>query len=85
MPPEPILDPTQIDVSRVLADREELRKANPQRFEMEQLDAIVLLDVENHVIVGYRDVRDDDGGASAVGVEPAPALAAQPTGLDVLA
>jgi 3-hydroxyacyl-[acyl-carrier-protein] dehydratase len=60
MPPEPILDPTQIDVSRVLADREELRKANPQRFEMEQIDAVVLLDLENHVIVGYRDVKDDE-------------------------
>jgi 3-hydroxyacyl-[acyl-carrier-protein] dehydratase len=60
MPPEPILDPTQIDVSRVLADREALRKVNPQRFEMEQVDAVVLLDLANHVIVGYRDVRDDE-------------------------
>ena len=60
MPPEPILDPAQIDVSRVLADREEVRKANPQRFEMEQLDAVVHLDVDNHVIVGYRDVKADE-------------------------
>jgi 3-hydroxyacyl-[acyl-carrier-protein] dehydratase len=60
MPPEPILDPTQIDLSRVLAGREELRQTNPQRFEMEQLDAVVLLDLENHVIVGYRDVRADE-------------------------
>jgi 3-hydroxyacyl-[acyl-carrier-protein] dehydratase len=60
MPPEPILDPTQIDVSRVLADREALRKTNPQRFEMEQVDAVVLLDLQNHVIVGYRDVKDDE-------------------------
>src|SRR5262249_36785027 len=42
------------------ADREELRKANPQRFEMEQLDAIVMLDLQNHVIVGYRDVKADE-------------------------
>lgn len=60
MPPEPILDPCQIDVSRVLADREELRKANPHRFEMEQLDAVVLLDPANQVIVGYRDVKQDE-------------------------
>jgi 3-hydroxyacyl-[acyl-carrier-protein] dehydratase len=60
MPPEPILDPTQIDTSRVLANREDLRQANPQRFEMEQLDAVVFLDLENHVIVGYRDVKDDE-------------------------
>ena len=60
MPPEPILDPTQIDVSRVLADREALRKVNPQRFEMEQLDGILFLDTEEHIIVGYKDVRDDE-------------------------
>lgn len=60
MPPELILDPTQIDASRVLADRGEIRKANPQRFEMEQLDAVVLLDLPNHVVAGYRDVRDDE-------------------------
>jgi 3-hydroxyacyl-[acyl-carrier-protein] dehydratase len=60
MPPEAILDPTQIDVSRVLADREALRQTNPQRFEMEQVDAVVLMDMHNHVVVGYRDVRDDE-------------------------
>jgi 3-hydroxyacyl-[acyl-carrier-protein] dehydratase len=60
MPPELILDPAQIDVSRVLADRAAIREANPQRFEMEQLDAIVLLDLPNHLVVGYRDVKDDE-------------------------
>ncbi len=60
MPPELILDPAQIDTSRVLADREELRRVNPQRFEMEQLDAVVLLDLEQQLIVGYKDVRADE-------------------------
>ena len=60
MPPELILDPTQLDMSRVLAGREELRKANPQRFEMEQIDGILLLDPEEHIIVGFKDVGHDE-------------------------
>ena len=60
MPPELILDPAQIDTSRVLANREELRRVNPQRFEMEQLDAVVLFDAERKLLVGYKDVRADE-------------------------
>jgi 3-hydroxyacyl-[acyl-carrier-protein] dehydratase len=60
MPPELNFDPTQLDFSRVLADREAIRKINPQRFEMEQLDGIVLLDTELQVIAGYKDVKDDE-------------------------
>jgi 3-hydroxyacyl-[acyl-carrier-protein] dehydratase len=60
MPPELILDPTLVDTSCVLADREQLRAVNPQRFEMEQLDAIVLMDAQLQVIVGYKDVRSDE-------------------------
>lgn len=60
MPPEQILDPTQVDTSRVLVDREGLRKVNPQRFEMEMVDAIVFIDPDRHVIVGYKDVRPDE-------------------------
>lgn len=60
MPPEQILDPTQVDTSRVLVDREALRKVNPQRFEMEMVDAVVHIDPERHIIVGYKDVRPDE-------------------------
>lgn len=60
MPPPLILDPATIDLSNVLADREAIRAVNPQRFEMEQLDAIVFLDLDQRVIVGYKDVRDDE-------------------------
>ena len=44
----------------MLADREAIRQVNPQRFEMEQLTAIVYVDPVNHVIVGYKDVRHDE-------------------------
>lgn len=60
MRPELILDPLQLDFSKVVATREQLRAVNPQRFEMEQLDGIVHMDRENHVIAGYKDVRDDE-------------------------
>ncbi len=55
-----ILDPAEFDLERVVADIEQIRKFNPQRFEMEQLTAVVLDDSERGVCVGYKDVSDTD-------------------------
>jgi 3-hydroxyacyl-[acyl-carrier-protein] dehydratase len=60
MPPELHLDPSAVDWERVVADAEAIRRVNPQRFEMEQLTAIVLLDKERHLIAGYKDVGADE-------------------------
>ena len=60
MPPELHFDLGQIDYSNVVADQEAIRAVNPQRFEMQQLDAVVLLDTVNKIIVGYKDVRYDE-------------------------
>jgi 3-hydroxyacyl-[acyl-carrier-protein] dehydratase len=60
MPPEFHLDPGRLDTGRVLADQEAIRRVNPQRFDMEQLTAIVYVDGEQHVIAGYKDVRPDE-------------------------
>lgn len=60
MPPVALVDPTTIDTSRVLVDLEGIRQVNPQRFEMEQLTAIVALDPKQHLIIGYKDVRPDE-------------------------
>src|SRR5205085_9336871 len=60
MPPEVNFDPARLDLTRVLADQEAIRKVNPQRFEMEQLTAVVYLDPENKIIAGYKDVRADE-------------------------
>ncbi|GIW94255.1 MAG: beta-hydroxyacyl-ACP dehydratase [Pirellulaceae bacterium] len=57
---EPILDLGQIDFDRVLADLDEIRRYNPQRFEMEQLTAIVYEDPERKICVGYKDVTPDE-------------------------
>jgi 3-hydroxyacyl-[acyl-carrier-protein] dehydratase len=60
MPPALLVDPATIDTSRVLVDQEGIRRANMQRFEMEQLTAVVLMDVDAHLIAGYKDVRPDE-------------------------
>lgn len=60
MPPVPLIDPLKIDFSRVVADRATIRIRNRQRFEMEQITAIVSIDPETHLIVGYKDVSDDE-------------------------
>jgi 3-hydroxyacyl-[acyl-carrier-protein] dehydratase len=60
MPPAPLIDPAAVDTSRVLADREEIHRCNPQRFEMVQLTAILHLDLENKLIIGYKQVEPDE-------------------------
>ena len=60
MPPAALVDPATIDTSRVLADGEAIRQGNPQRFEMEQLTAIVSFDREDNLIIGYKDVKADE-------------------------
>ncbi len=60
MPTEFLIDPTTIELAQVIADRDAIRVRNPQRFDMEQLDAIVLLDPERKLIAGYKDVRGDE-------------------------
>src|SRR5260370_543396 len=59
MPPESHFDPAQLDFATVVADREAIRRVNPQRFEMEQLDAIVKVDGQQHLLAGYKAVRAD--------------------------
>ena len=60
MPPELHFDLAKIDFSQIVADREAIRKVNPQRHEMEQLDAVVLIDAVNKLAIGYKDVRFDE-------------------------
>jgi len=55
-----IVDPTEIDYQKIVADIEEIRRYNPQRDAMEQLTAIVYDDPESRVCVGYKDLADDE-------------------------
>ena len=60
MPPELLVDPTQLNFNQVLAGRTEIERVNPQRFELEQLTAIVHVDPSQHLIAGYKDVAADE-------------------------
>ncbi len=55
-----ILDPATLDFTNIIADQAEIRKYNPQRFEMEQITAIVYENVERHVCAGYKDITLDE-------------------------
>jgi 3-hydroxyacyl-[acyl-carrier-protein] dehydratase len=60
MPPKAHFDISKLDLNRTLADREEIGKYNPQRFEWQRLDAIVYIDPKEHIIAGYRDEGVDE-------------------------
>lgn len=57
---QPIIDFNRFDENRVLADLETIRKYNRQRFEMEQLTAIVYEDTESNTAVGYKDLTENE-------------------------
>ena len=58
MASEPICDLKALDFSKPLFTIEDIRAVNPQRFEMEQLTAIVHVDQSQHLIVGYKQLTD---------------------------
>ena len=55
-----ILDFSEYDLNHVVADVEEIRRHNPQRFEMEQLTAICYENLETNICVGYKDLAPDE-------------------------
>jgi 3-hydroxyacyl-[acyl-carrier-protein] dehydratase len=60
MPPTLHIDPASIDMSRIVADQAAIRRVNPQRFEMEQLTAIVYMDPVAKICAAYKDVGNDE-------------------------
>ncbi len=59
MPPPPLIDVKSIDTT-ILHDQEDIRRFIPHRYEMLLLDAIVKMDTNEHLIIGYRDIREDE-------------------------
>jgi len=59
MPPRALIPLEIIDVDRVVADIEAIRKTNPQRYEMEQLSRIVHHDSETGAVAGVLDVSEE--------------------------
>ena len=61
MPPPLLFDLSQIDLkANPVFDKEAIGEVNPQRFEMQQLDGILWYDKEKCLILGYKDVREDE-------------------------
>jgi len=61
MPPPLLFDLSQIDLkAKPLFDKEAIGRVNPQRFEMQQLDGILWFDKEKFLILGYKDVAEDE-------------------------
>jgi 3-hydroxyacyl-[acyl-carrier-protein] dehydratase len=57
---ELILDFSEYDVNHVVADVEEIRRYNLQRYEMEQLTAIIFEDPVRNICAGYKEVTDHE-------------------------
>jgi 3-hydroxyacyl-[acyl-carrier-protein] dehydratase len=57
---KPLVDLSRIDFERPIADIEVIRRYNPQRFEMEQLTAIVYEDAATYTCVGYKDITHEE-------------------------
>jgi 3-hydroxyacyl-[acyl-carrier-protein] dehydratase len=55
-----LVDLSEVDFDRPIATLEEIRKYNPQRFEMEQLTAVVYANEADYSCVGYRDTTEQD-------------------------
>jgi len=61
MPPPLLFDLSQIDLkAKPIFDRDAIMKVNPQSFEMQQLDGILWYDKENRLILGYKDVTENE-------------------------
>ncbi len=55
-----LVDLSAIDFDQPIATLDDIRQVNPQRFEMEQLTAIVYYDAEENRCVGYKDITEND-------------------------
>lgn len=60
MPPQPFFDYSQFNFDKPLFGLDDIRKFNPQRHEMEQLSGVVWVDREDHGIIGFREITDDE-------------------------
>ncbi len=61
MPPPLLFDLSQIDLkAKPIFGKGEIEKVNPQRYEMQHLDGILWYDKEKYLILGYKDVTENE-------------------------
>jgi len=60
MPPQLLVDLSNIDLNQIEVPIEGIRELNPQRHEMEQLSGIIKFDEANKFVIGFKDVGHDE-------------------------
>jgi 3-hydroxyacyl-[acyl-carrier-protein] dehydratase len=61
MPPPLLFDLSQIDLkAKPIFGKDAIEKVNPQRYEMQHLDGILWYDKEKYLILGYKDVTENE-------------------------
>jgi len=61
MPPKLLFDLSQIELTgKPIFDKEAIGRVNPQRFEMQQVDGILWYDKKRFLILGYKDVTENE-------------------------
>jgi 3-hydroxyacyl-[acyl-carrier-protein] dehydratase len=61
MPPQLLFDLSKINLNqKPLFTREDIMQVNPQSFEMQQLDGILWYEKEKFLILGYKDVTENE-------------------------
>ena len=55
-----IFDLNEVDIDKFEVGISGIEEINPHRFEMQQLSGIVKFDPENGIIIGVKDVKDDE-------------------------
>lgn len=60
MPPPMLIDAAKYATAPVIADEDEVRRIIPHRFEMLHLNGVYHIDNTQQLIVGFKDVREDE-------------------------
>lgn len=61
MPSSLLFDLSQIDLyAKPVFDKQEILKVNPQSYEMQQLEGVLWYDKEKHLILGYKDISENE-------------------------
>lgn len=60
MAPPPLYPLEMFDFDKPLFTLDQIREINPQRFEMEQLTAVLYVDRERNGVVGYKDITENE-------------------------
>ncbi len=60
MPPQLLFDMSKIDLDKVVINKQEIEAVNPQRFEMQHLDGVIWYDKEKFLILGYKDLTENE-------------------------